>query len=153
MRKFAVQFLKCPESTDLLSNWECSRVSGRGDRRRKRNRDISHSSSHTVVATVTKGTLIYPISRSLQLSHNVTASCSRVTCSCHACMCVSERNKEREREREQEREDGCVCVYFCKRLCEWDRLLCLCVCNDSSASCSLVEMTRSCQINIITIRV
>ena len=48
--------------------------------------DISHSSSHSVVAVVTKGTLIYPISRSLRLSHNVTASCSPVTCSWFVCM-------------------------------------------------------------------
>lgn len=87
--------------------------------------DISHSYSHSIVALVTKGTLIYPISRSLQLSHNVTASCSPVT----------ERQRERGR--------------------EWERFACVlkCVRNDSSASCSPVKMTRSCQINIITIRV
>lgn len=48
--------------------------------------DISHSFSHSVVAVVTKGTLIYPISKSLGLSHNVTASCSPVTCSWFECV-------------------------------------------------------------------
>lgn len=68
--------------------------------------DISHSSSHSIVAVVTKGTLIYPISRSLQLSHNVTASCSPVTCSWFVCMCVCE----------ERREIGvCTCVCVCAR--------------------------------------
>lgn len=48
--------------------------------------DISHSSSHFIVAVVTKDTLIYPISRSPRLSHNVTASCSPVTCSWLECV-------------------------------------------------------------------
>lgn len=47
-----------------------------------------------------------------------------------------------------------VCV---QTQCEWDNAfpMCVYVCvyNDSSASCSPVKMTRSCQINIITIRV
>ena len=121
--------------------------------------DISHSSTHSIVAVVTKGTLIYPISRSLQLSHNVTASCSPVTCSWFVCVCVCVCVCVWEVRRER----GCICVREC--VCvrdgasETECLACVCVCvqvcvrNDSSASCSLVKMTRSCQINIITIRV
>ena len=85
--------------------------------------DISHSSTHSIVAVVTKGTLIYPISRSLQLSHNVTASCSPVTCSWYVCVCV------------------CLCVRGKKRVCvrecvcegdgtsETECLACVCVCK------------------------
>ena len=115
--------------------------------------DISHSSTHSIVAVVTKGTLIYPISRSLQLSHNVTASCSPVTCSWYVCVCVCVSVCERKKE------SLCARVCVRRRRYEWDRMPRLCVCvqvcvrNDSSASCSLVKMTRSCQINIITIRV
>lgn len=42
--------------------------------------DISHSFSRTTVAAGTKGTLIYPISRAQQASHNVSASCSLLVC-------------------------------------------------------------------------
>ena len=54
-------------------------------------------------------------------------------------MCESVCAKETVRVR-QNASPVCVCVQVCVR-------------NDSSASCSLVKMTRSCQINIITIRV
>lgn len=77
--------------------------------------DICHSSSHSTVAAVTKGTLIYPISRSLRLSHNVTASCSPVTF-----LCVWER-REREDEfvsvRDSVNETECFHLCVCAHVC------------------------------------
>ena len=117
---------------------------------------ISHSFSRTTVATGTKGTLIYPISRARQASHNVPACCFRLPCfSVCACVCILRESMwiymcDMVLEcKECFKVNLCVCVYVC---------VCVCACvhrprNDSSASCSLVKMTQSCQINIIAFRV